>query len=575
MTKGTTPGAANACTDAPNVAQWPGSPDTTVIDTSAMFLVDSSGLDFAMEGDQGILWAIDNGTGTLWKLNASADGTVTFADGWATGKRVRFIKDAANPSAAGPDSEGVTMAGDGFIYVAAERDNSNKGVNHNVILKVDPNEAGPDLVAKQEWNITSSLPQVSANTGIEAVQWVADANLTGKLWDATKKAPYNPADYPLHGDGLFFVAVEDNGGVYAYALNRRHDDPGRHIQPPLGGVMALDWDEEFNVLWAMCDDGCAGTGVQIVLNGTDTPDIAAFQRPANLPNTNNEGFATSTLCVAGNRPVWWFTDGVATGSLRSGTLPCEYVAPEPVDTTPPVLGSVSVAGTVGTPLSVTVKATDASLPLVFSATGLPAGVTINAVTGVISGTPTAAGTFEAEVVVADAKGNATVTSVTLVIAAKATTPTSPPVVKPYQYVRTAPYTMPGKHNLNGRQWVTTCEKYSQTERCRTEIWATVVTFKDGKYQVGTGWAFNNLTYLPYMYRSQWKGNPLAEAGTFSSAGAQWRTECDTAATGRNGCRTYRQTTVYTATPAAGGGYTFRTEDKWVFNNIVMFRSTGS
>ena len=30
---------------------------------------------------------------------------------------------------------------------------------------------------------------------------------------------YNPADYPNHGDGLFFVGLEGNGTVYVYALN--------------------------------------------------------------------------------------------------------------------------------------------------------------------------------------------------------------------------------------------------------------------------------------------------------------------------------------------------------------------
>lgn len=51
---------------------------------------------------------------------------------------------------------------------------------------------------------------MSANLGIEAVKWVSDANLTG-LTDENTGCAYNPANYPLHGDGLFFVAVEDGG----------------------------------------------------------------------------------------------------------------------------------------------------------------------------------------------------------------------------------------------------------------------------------------------------------------------------------------------------------------------------
>ncbi|WP_143570922.1 alpha-L-fucosidase [Tessaracoccus sp. ZS01] len=154
-------------------------------------------------------------------------------------------------------------------------------------------------------------------------------------------------------------------------------------------------------------------------------------------------------------------------------------------------------------------------------------------------------------------------------------PTTTPTKPSDTFVRTAPYTEPGKHEFNGRQWFTQCEAYSQTERCRTEIWATVVKVKDGQFVRESGWAFNNLTYLPYMTRAAWKGNPLGDlasttGGLFTSAGRQWKTECDTAATGRGACRSYTMTTVYAATAKPAGGYAFSQSNQWVFNNIVMF-----
>lgn len=315
---------------------WPGSPDVTVIDTDQVFLADSSGLDFHVTDEGTFLWAIDNGTGTLFKLVANADGTVSPAPGWDGGKLVRFQKDANNSAAAGPDAEGVTVAGDGFIYVGVERDNSSKGVNYNVILKVDPNAPGSSIVASQEWDLTGSLPAVSANTGIEAVEWVPDSALAGKLWDTARNAPYDPANYLGNGGGLFLVAVENNGHVYAYAL---HADGSfalvSEIVPFLGGVMALDYDSELGVLWAVCDNGCEGTAAQVTFNGTAEPTLVHVQRPAGMPNLNNEGFATATdaLCVGGVRPVWWFADGEVPAALRSGTLPC--TAPEtPTDPEP-------------------------------------------------------------------------------------------------------------------------------------------------------------------------------------------------------------------------------------------------
>lgn len=119
--------------------------------------------------------------------------------------------------------------------------------------------------------------------------------------------------------------------------------------------------------------------------------------------------------------------------------------------------------------------------------------------------------------------------------------------------------------------MTTCEPYSRTERCRTDIWATLVTVEGGKFVVKSGWSFNNLTYLPFMSRDSWKGNPLGAAGSWvATDGRMWRTECDTAATGRNGCRSYLMVTAYSAQPKVGGGYTFTQENIWRFNNIVMF-----
>lgn len=126
------------------------------------------------------------------------------------------------------------------------------------------------------------------------------------------------------------------------------------------------------------------------------------------------------------------------------------------------------------------------------------------------------------------------------------------------------YITPGTHTLNGRQWKTECSRYSSTiERCRTEIFATQIT-RDaaGKFTQSNGWAFNNLTYKPVAH-SLWGDNPLANPGEWTEGGRQWRTECGTPATGRDGCRSYIYGTAYTA---AGG--TIKAVNQWMFNNIV-------
>lgn len=154
----------------------------------------------------------------------------------------------------------------------------------------------------------------------------------------------------------------------------------------------------------------------------------------------------------------------------------------------------------------------------------------------------------------------------------ATTP-APTNPKPTRPATPAPfdlYSTPGYHSVNGRQWFTQCESYSQTTRCRTEIWGTTVTWANGRFVSRTGWQFNNLTYLASP-RSLWAGNKLGHTNAWTTPdGRWWRTECDTPVTGSNGCRSWTKSRVVQARPAAGGGYSYSIEAVEVFNNIVRF-----
>lgn len=320
-----TPGSANKFAGIPEIVAWDGNQDVITYDTESMFLEDSSGLDFY----NGQLYAVDNGVGKFWILDVAEDGSLSFAEGFENGKRVRFQKDAANAAAAGPDSEGITVDGDNFVYIASERDNSAKGVNYNVILKVDPFADGTDLVALQEWDLTASLPQVSANMGIEAVEWVANENVEGKLFDQNTNAAFTASSYPdAVANGVFFVALEDNGHVYAYVLN----EDGSVVQiadidSKLGGAMALDFDTYENVLWVASDDGYGNKAAKITLTGEAATAIIHVAAPSGVDVTrNNEGFAIAEARFTkdGQRAVYRFADGFKSGSLTIGSLASDY-----------------------------------------------------------------------------------------------------------------------------------------------------------------------------------------------------------------------------------------------------------
>ena len=135
------------------------------------------------------------------------------------------------------------------------------------------------------------------------------------------------------------------------------------------------------------------------------------------------------------------------------------------------------------------------------------------------------------------------------------------------------YDTPGGQISGGRLWNTTCEKYSSNVvRCRAEIWATTVRYVNGRYVQEKRWVFNNLSYLPSP-RASWANNNLGRSNPgWTSGGRQWKTECDTATTGRGGCRSYVLSDVVRASRTSSG-WVYSKKKEWVFNNLVLFSSS--
>lgn len=106
--------------------------------------------------------------------------------------------------------------------------------------------------------------------------------------------------------------------------------------------------------------------------------------------TNSSGTSASARVSLAVTPV------LLTLSPGSGTLP---------------------AATAGSSWSQTLTASGGSAPYTFSATTLPAGVTLNATTGALAGTPTASGTYRFQVTAADSLGNSGTASYSLAVSA--------------------------------------------------------------------------------------------------------------------------------------------------------------
>ncbi|MEO7589424.1 MAG: endo-beta-N-acetylglucosaminidase [Arachnia sp.] len=269
-----------------------------------------------------------------------------------------------------------------------------------------------------------------------------------------------------------------------------------------------------------------------------------------------------------------------------GGLAAETAAP--VFTVTPATSLTVTDGTPVAPVSVSVA--DASPVTLHIAADLPEGLrwmpNMEGTGGTLSGTPPV-GVHGIEFRAVDWFGNSSSVTVTVTVTKKtppaspspsaspsaspSSSPSTSPSVKPSTPTAADVYTTPGFHFVNGRHWYTTCEAYSVTQRCRTNIWATQIRVIDGAYAKVNGWVFNNLTYLPSP-RSVWAGNPLGRTTSWTASdGRAWRTECDTAATGRNGCRSYARASVIEERRASNGKITHVVVDKMVFNNIVLFR----
>ena len=314
---------------------WPGGNQVITVDPVNTYASDLSGLLYepAQGAAPAVLWAVQNQPSKLYRL--LYNGSVWASDssnGWSSGKALHFADGQG-----APDSEGVTKGalGSTALYTSIERDNQNSGVSRLSVLMFDGAAAAATLSATREWNLTGDLPKAGSNLGLEAIAWVPDAYLVSKGFiDESKQAAYDPSSYADHGGGIFFVGVEQDGMIYGFALDHGGNGFTRVATFASGhsGVMDLAFDRAVGYLWAVCDDTCQGrTNVLDIDTRAGSPTRGkfyvrrGFERPASMPNLNNEGFtmASESTCQAGFKSVFYAEDGSTLGyAIRRDSIPC-------------------------------------------------------------------------------------------------------------------------------------------------------------------------------------------------------------------------------------------------------------
>ena len=153
--------------------------------------------------------------------------------------------------------------------------------------------------------------------------------------------------------------------------------------------------------------GTVGTAASLQIHATDsasgqTLTYSATGLPAGL-SISSSGLISGTPTTAGTSSVT-VTATDTTGAHGSASF--SWTISTATGNTVTVTNPGSQTGTVGTTASLQIHATDSASgqTLTYTATGLPAGLSINSSTGLISGTPTTAGTSSVTVTATDTTG---------------------------------------------------------------------------------------------------------------------------------------------------------------------------
>ncbi|SEE67986.1 lamin tail domain-containing protein [Ruania alba] len=308
---------------------WPFADEVTDAVAAGTFGEDMSGIDIATDGT---LYAVNNGTSELVTMVAEGDQYVV------TGTQVVTYPDGGGQ----PDTEGVTVTEDGQIFASTERDNAAGGTSRPSVLRVDA-ETG---TATHEWNLAEITGQLSANGGLEGIEWISDADATALEVRDGAGAVYDPAAYGEHFGGIFAVAVESTGDVHLVVLES--DGTATHLQSvapseAMPAAMGLDWRAGANELWVLCDEACDNRTAALSFDGGELTRSTTYHAPSGMnPSFTNEGVAMAwcALDPALDPTVLWISDTAHDGvSLRAAAgqecvEPTDPSDPEPTDPGP-------------------------------------------------------------------------------------------------------------------------------------------------------------------------------------------------------------------------------------------------
>ena len=148
--------------------------------------------------------------------------------------------------------------------------------------------------------------------------------------------------------------------------------------------------------------GAVSSATSLQISATDSGNASLTFSATNLPaglSISSAGLISGSPSTAGTSNV---TVTATDGTTASGSASFSWTINPAAGNTVTVTNPGNQTGTSGTAANLQISATDSgNSALTYSATNLPAGLTINSSTGLISGTPTTAGTSNVTVTATD------------------------------------------------------------------------------------------------------------------------------------------------------------------------------
>ena len=229
---------------------------------------------------------------------------------------------------------------------------------------------------------SATFSVVASGTDPLSYQWEKNLAVIGGATDASYTTPA--------------TTTADNGATFAVVVSNSAGSM-RSASATLS-VSAIPAPVITSVTTA---SGTVGTAFSYQITATNSPtSFGATGLPAGLSVNSGTGLISGTPTAPGTSTI--NLSATNAGGTGNATLTLT------VNTTAPVITSATTAnGTVGTAFSYQITATNS--PTSFGATGLPAGLSVNTGTGLISGTPTAPGTSTINLSATDAAGTGNAT----------------------------------------------------------------------------------------------------------------------------------------------------------------------